>query len=61
MENELIKLLRDSGFHEGWALAGDTLILWEHDADPPAPLTRPDEPVVVETPVVDEPVEGEQP
>jgi len=41
MENELIKLLRNSGYEDGWALAGDVLILWEHDADPPAPLTRP--------------------
>lgn len=40
---ELNELLIDAGFHTGWALSGDTLILWEHDEDPPAPLTRPTE------------------
>jgi hypothetical protein len=40
---ELIQLLTDSGFEAGWALSGDTLIVWEHEADPPAPLVRPDE------------------
>jgi len=40
---ELTKLLEDNGFVDGWCLAGDTLILWEHDQDPPAPLVRPDE------------------
>jgi hypothetical protein len=38
---ELIQLLTDSGFDLGWALSGDTLILWEHEANPPAPLVRP--------------------
>jgi hypothetical protein len=38
---ELIKLLQDNGFDDGWCLAGDTLTLWFHDQDPPAPLTRP--------------------
>jgi hypothetical protein len=38
---ELLKLLADKGFDSGWVLTGDTLILWEHDQDPPAPLTRP--------------------
>ena len=36
-----VQLLLDAGFNEGWALDGETLVLWEHDADPPAPLTRP--------------------
>jgi hypothetical protein len=39
---ELIKLLTDNGFHDGWCLAGDTLTLWFHEQDPPAPLTRPE-------------------
>jgi hypothetical protein len=38
---ELIQLLIDYGFDSGWALSGDTLVLWEHDTDPPAPLVRP--------------------
>jgi hypothetical protein len=40
-ENPIIKLLIDAGFSTGWAISGDNLILWEHDAEPPAPLTRP--------------------
>jgi hypothetical protein len=40
---ELTQLLLDSGFDCGWALSGNTLILWEHDTDPPAPLVRPTE------------------
>lgn len=39
--NEVIDLLIDAGFDNGWALDGTTLILWEHDEDPPKPLTRP--------------------
>jgi hypothetical protein len=38
---KLIELLISKGFTEGWALQGETLIVWEHDAEPPAPLTRP--------------------
>lgn len=37
----MAQLLLDAGFNEGWALAGDKLILWEHEEDPPAPLERP--------------------
>jgi hypothetical protein len=37
----IAQLLQDKGFTDGWALADDVLILWEHDADPPAPLQRP--------------------
>ena len=40
---ELCKMLADKGFESGWALLGDTLTVWEHDTDPPAPLVRPDE------------------
>jgi hypothetical protein len=38
---ELIQFLLDNSFESGWALSGETLILWEHDEDPPAPLVRP--------------------
>ena len=37
----MVQLLLDAGFTDGWAVAGDELILWEHDEEPPAPLTRP--------------------
>jgi hypothetical protein len=39
---ELVTLLRDKGFTDGWALSGEILILWEHDENPPAPLKRPE-------------------
>ena len=42
-DKELVQLLLDNGFDSGWALTGKTLILWEHDEKPPAPLTRPNE------------------
>jgi hypothetical protein len=35
------QLLIDHGYDSGWAMTGETLVLWEHDEDPPAPLTRP--------------------
>jgi hypothetical protein len=38
---ELIELLTDAGFNDGWSLVGETLTLWEHEQDPPAPLTKP--------------------
>lgn len=37
----MAQLLLEAGFTDGWALAGDKLILWEHDENPPAPLERP--------------------
>jgi hypothetical protein len=40
---ELTKLLIDKGFADGWALLGDTLTLWFHKEEPPAPLVRPAE------------------
>jgi hypothetical protein len=40
---ELCDLLTENGFEDGWCLAGDTLTLWFHEQDPPAPLTRPTE------------------
>jgi hypothetical protein len=42
--DELIQLLFNAGYEMGWALSGTTLILWEHDTEPPAPLTRPEAP-----------------
>ena len=39
---EAVQLLSDNGFYDGYAIAGDVLLLWFHDADPPAPLTRPE-------------------
>ena len=35
------QILMDAGFANGWALADEVLVLWEHDDEPPAPLTRP--------------------
>ena len=51
MTQPMIQLLLNAGFENGWALSGDTLILWEHDTDPPAPLTRPQ--ATDETPTAD--------
>ena len=39
---EARQLLIDNNFTDGWAMAGDTLLLWFHEEDPPAPLTRPE-------------------
>ena len=38
---ELIELLSENGFDGGWVLMGETLTLWEHETNPPLPLTRP--------------------
>lgn len=38
---KLIELLRSEGFTDGFAFHGTDLVLWEHDEDPPKPLTRP--------------------
>jgi hypothetical protein len=37
----MAQILLDAGFTDGWALAGDELVLWEHEQNPPAPLKRP--------------------
>jgi hypothetical protein len=50
-EQNLEQLLVDAGFDSGWALTGGNLILWEHDQDPPSPLTRPE--ATDETPTSD--------
>ncbi len=39
--NPMSQMLIDAGYDTGWAVAGDVLILWEHEEDPPKPLTRP--------------------
>ena len=39
---EIVQMLIEAGFIDGWSLSGETLVQWEHDADPPAPLTRPE-------------------
>lgn len=39
---EATQLILDAGFDGGWVLHGAELILWEHDEEPPAPLTRPE-------------------
>ena len=36
------QLLLDNGYDSGWAMTGETLVIWEHDENPPAPLTRPE-------------------
>jgi hypothetical protein len=38
---EIIELLQSNGYETGWALLGTELTVWEHDENPPAPLTRP--------------------
>ena len=38
---KLAQKLVDAGFETGWALNDTDLVLWEHDEDPPKPLTRP--------------------
>ena len=39
---ELEMMLVEKGFNNGWAIADGKLVLWEHEEDPPAPLTRPE-------------------
>jgi hypothetical protein len=38
---KLADLLVKAGFDGGWVLQGETLIIWEHETEPPKPLTRP--------------------
>ena len=49
--NDLIQLLLENGFDTGWVLTGEELTLWNHDTEPPAPLTRPE--ATDETPSAD--------
>lgn len=39
---ELVELLIAQGFTDGWSLSDEVLVQWDHHADPPAPLTRPE-------------------
>jgi hypothetical protein len=39
--DELIALLHENGFDSEWTLSDGVLVQWGHEADPPAPLTRP--------------------
>ena len=39
---ELLQLLADEGFNTGWVVCDGELKVWEHDEDPPSPLTRPE-------------------
>jgi hypothetical protein len=43
-QDELVKMLLEAGFLNGWAMCNSDLTLWLHDQDPPAPLTRPEAP-----------------
>lgn len=38
---DAIELLIDAGYTTGWSLIGSELSLWEHQEEPPSPLTRP--------------------
>ena len=38
---KLCQKLIDAGFTNGWALNDTELVLWEHEKEPPKPLTRP--------------------
>jgi hypothetical protein len=42
INQELVDLLLEAGFDGGWVLTGDLLTYWEHEEDPPKPLTRPE-------------------
>jgi hypothetical protein len=48
---EATELIKNAGFEGGWTLIEDVLIQWEHNQDPPAPLTRPK--ATDETPTAD--------
>jgi hypothetical protein len=39
--DKTVESLLEAGYETGWALADGALVLWQHDEDPPAPLTRP--------------------
>ena len=36
----IVQLLLDAGFTDGWALDGETLVLWEHDAETGVTIVR---------------------
>jgi hypothetical protein len=37
----LVEKITTAGFVDGWILNDTELVLWEHDENPPKPLTRP--------------------
>lgn len=37
----IVQSLLDAGFDSGWVCSDDALIVWEHEENPPAPLTKP--------------------
>ena len=39
---ELVKMLNEKGYTDGYAFHGTELVLWEHEENPPAPLKRPE-------------------
>ena len=41
VHHKLVDLLIEAGFDGGWVLQGETLTLWDHQENPPSPLTRP--------------------
>ena len=38
---QMTDLLLKTGFDSGWVLSDEVLVLWEHEEEPPTPLTRP--------------------
>ena len=40
-DQEIITLLQNAGFNSGWVVSGGELCIWEHEENPPSPLTRP--------------------
>lgn len=53
---DLIKILKDAGITDGFCLHGLEIVIWEHDVDPPAPMTRPKEANIEASIADDEPV-----
>lgn len=47
--SKTVELLKAAGYNSGFATDGEVLTLWEHEEDPPAPLTRPEASDVVES------------
>lgn len=37
----IAEMLVAAGFVDGWVLADGQLVIWEHEQNPPEPLTRP--------------------
>jgi hypothetical protein len=41
-DTPMVKLLIEAGFDSGWVISNEILVIWEHDENPPTPLTRPE-------------------